>query len=81
MSNKKAFFKESLIYLITRSGELCTNSIILSNLRLKTGTGQARWKLFIMLPGFIGNVLNGILVSPEVTFRAKLWLSYHRCTV
>lgn len=73
--NKIAFFEESLIYLITRSGQLCTNFIILSYLRLKTGTEWARWKLFIMLPVYIGNALNGILMSPEVIFRAKLWLS------
>ncbi|KAK4825717.1 hypothetical protein QYF61_002135 [Mycteria americana] len=42
ISNKKAFFEESLIYLIARSGQLCTNFIILSYLRLKTGTEWAR---------------------------------------
>lgn len=75
ISNKKAFFEESIICLITRSGQLCTNFIILSYLRLKTGREQARWKLFIALPVYTGNTLHGILMSPEVTFRAKYWLS------
>lgn len=70
ISNKKDFFEERLIYLITRSGQLCTNFIILSYLRLKTGTvGQV--KNFIMLPVYIGNALNGILMYPEVIFRGK----------
>lgn len=74
-ATKKSFFKESPIYLITRRGQLCTNFIILSYLRLKTDTEWARWKLFITLPVYIGNTLNGILMSPEVIFRAKFWLS------
>lgn len=74
-ATRKTFFKESPIYLITRSGQLCTNFIILSYLRLKTDTEWTRWKLFITLPVYIGNTLNGILMSPEVIFRDKFWLS------